>query len=110
LTLGWAVWEPWATTITPHFTFGVPCFSVCFPALTFQQQKYVFHKIDLQKDSQIHQKPDPVPIFADFLHSLFLMACAMVLIDLTASTCYKTHKKQNKNKALKRHRKNTIIS
>ena len=87
LTLGRAVWEPWATTITPTFTFGVPCFSVCFLALIFSTKKHIFHKSDLQKDSQIHPKPGPVPIFADFLHSLFLMACAVFLIDFTASTC-----------------------
>jgi hypothetical protein len=38
----------------------------------------------------------------DFLHPLFLMACAVFSIDFTVSVCSKTHKKQNKHKALER--------
>ena len=92
LTLGRAVWEPWATTIVGSFTFGGTFFSVGFLALTFSTKKHICHQTDPQKDPKIDPKPGPGPIFVDFVHPLFLMACAVFLIDFTASTCSKTHK------------------
>ena len=46
----------------------------------------------------------------DFLHPLFLMACAVFLIDFTVSACSKTHRKHDKHKALKRQWKHISIS
>jgi hypothetical protein len=46
----------------------------------------------------------------DFQHPVFLMACAVFLIDVTVSACSKTHTKQNNNKALKRQWTNISIS
>ena len=62
LTLGGAVWEPWATTIVPCFTFGGTFFSVGFLALTFSTKTHICHQTGSQNDSQIHPKPGPGPI------------------------------------------------
>ena len=102
LTLGGAVQEPWDTTIVTCFHFGGSVCLTVFSHSFVQQQKHICHQTDPQKDPQIDPKPGPGPILFDFLHPLFLMACAVFLIDVTASTCSKTHKNLNKHKALKR--------
>ncbi len=71
LTLGVAVQEPWDLAIGHCLTVGVTFFSVCFLALTFSTNKHICHKIDPQKDSQIHPKPGPGPICIDFVGYVF---------------------------------------
>jgi hypothetical protein len=92
------------------FTFGGTVFSVRFLAITFSTKTHIYHNICPK------MTPKSIPNLAldlfvvDFLHPLFLMACAVFFIDFTVSACSKTHTKQNKNKALKRQRKTISIS
>ena len=110
LTLGGAVREPWATTIVPCFTFGGTFFSVGFLALTFSTKTHICHQTGPKMTHKSIPNLAPDLFVVDFLHPLFLMACAVFLIDFTVSACSKTHTKQNKNKALKRQWNNMSIS
>ena len=105
-----AVREPWDMTVWSCFTFRGYLFSACFLALIFSTKNHICRQLDPKNDSQIHPKPGPGPIFFDFLHSLFLLPCAMFLMVFTVPTCSKTHKKLHKNTALKTQWENMMIS
>jgi hypothetical protein len=96
-----AVQEPWDTTVCSCFTFRGHLFSACFLALIFSTKNHICHELDPKNDSQIHPKPGPGPIVFDFLHTQFLLPCAVFLIAFTVPACSKTHNKLHENKALK---------
>ena len=96
-----AVREPWDMTVSSCFTFRGYLFSACFLALIFSTKNHICRQLDPKNDSKIHPKPGPGPIFFDFLHSLFLLPCAVFLMVFTVPTCSKTLKKLDKNTALK---------
>ena len=81
--------------------FGGTFFQLVFLHSFFRQKNHICRQLDPKNDSKIHPKPGPGPIFFDFLHSLFLLPCAVFLMVFTVPTCSKTLKKLDKNTALK---------